>query len=42
MMEGYAIDLGLIANIAAIFTAVIATFGYGAYRWRSIPKTPTA
>lgn len=26
-------NLGTIANIAAIITAVIAVFGYGAYRW---------
>ena len=25
--------LGTIANIAAILTAIIAVFGYGAYRW---------
>ena len=25
--------LGTIANIAAILTAMIAVFGYGAYRW---------
>jgi hypothetical protein len=31
-MESYANGLGLIANIAAIFTAAIAVFGYGAYR----------
>ena len=30
--------LGIIANIAAILTAVIAVFGYGAYRWDQLCK----
>jgi len=28
----------ILANIAAIFTAIIAAFGYGAYRWDQCKK----
>lgn len=32
-MNCLASNLGIIANISAILTAVVAVFGYGAYRW---------
>ena len=31
-------SLGIVANIAAILTAVVAAFGYSAYRWDKCQK----